>query len=123
MWQATKLILHKLPKTDITFYIDIKKRYFLSYSWDSDKQLFIQRESSFLTYTRNCEQQHNIAVVKFTFKIPPRCNGVIPIMIKGHILKAPMGYFISNQCAIKGLDPNIHVIDGIITTKADKLYT
>ena len=62
---------------------------------------------------RNCEQQHNIAVVKSTLKIPPRHNGVIPIMIKGHNLKAQVGYFISEKHTNKGLDPNIHVIDGI----------
>ena len=38
-------------------------------------------------------------------------------MIKGHNLKAPMGYFISNQHINKGLDPNIHVIDGIYNIK------
>ena len=39
-------------------------------------------------------------------------------MIKGHNLKAAMGYFISNPHANKGLDPNIHVIDGIYNIKA-----
>ena len=58
----------KLPDTDILFCIDIQKRYFLSYSWDWDKQLFIQREGLFLAYTRNCEQQHNIAVIKYPLK-------------------------------------------------------
>ena len=38
-------------------------------------------------------------------------------MIKGHNLKAPVGYFISNQHINKGLDPNIHVIDGIYNLK------
>ena len=33
--------------TDILFGIDIQKRYSLSYGWDSDKQLFIQREGLF----------------------------------------------------------------------------
>ena len=71
----------------------------------------------FLTYTRNCEQQHHIAVVKSPLKIPPRHNGVIPITIKGHNLKAPVGYFISNQHVNSGLDPNFHVIDGIYNSK------
>ena len=60
----TFIICDKLLVTDILLGIAIQKRYCLSYSWDADKQLFIQREGSFLTYTRNCEQQHNIAVVK-----------------------------------------------------------
>ena len=44
------IICDMLPDTDILFATDI------------------QREGSFLTYTRNCEQQHNIAVVKSPFK-------------------------------------------------------
>ena len=52
----TLIICDKLPETDILFSIDTQKRYCLSYSWDSDKQLFIQREDSYLTCTRNCEQ-------------------------------------------------------------------
>ena len=51
----TFLTCDKLPDTDILFGIDIPNRYSLSYSWDSDKQLFTHREGSFLTYTRNCE--------------------------------------------------------------------
>ena len=82
----TFIICDKVLETNILFGIDIQKRHSLSNSWDSDKQLFIQREGSFLTYTRNCEQQHNIAVVKSTLTIPPRDNGIIPIIIKGHNL-------------------------------------
>ena len=93
----TFIICDKLPGTDILLGINIQKRYSLSYSWDADKQLFIQREGSFLTYNRNCEQHHNIVVVKSPLKIPPMHNGIIPVMIKGHNLKAPVGYFISNQ--------------------------
>ena len=91
------IIYDKLPDTDILFGIDIQKRYSLSYGWDADKQLFILREGSFLIYTRNCEQQHSITVVKYPFKIPPRHNGIIPVTIREHNLKAPVGYFISNQ--------------------------
>ena len=109
----TFIICDKLMDTDILFGIDIQKRYPPSYSWDSDKQLFIQREGSFLTYTRNCEQQHNIAVVKSPLKIPPRHNGIITVNIKGHNLKASVGYSISNQHSNRTLYPSIHVIDGI----------
>ena len=49
---ATFNIYDKLLDTDILFGIDM------------------QREGWFLTYTRNCEQQHNIAVVKSPLKIP-----------------------------------------------------
>ena len=90
----TFVIWGKLLDTDILFGIDIQKGYSPSYGWDLDKQLFIQREGSFYTYTRNCEQPHNIAVVKSPLKIPPMYNSITPI--KGHNLKAPVGYFISN---------------------------
>ena len=111
------IICDKLLDTDILFGIDIQKRYSILYSWDADKQLFIQREGSFLAYTRNCEQQHNIAVVKSPLKIPPRHNGIIPVTIKGHHLKATVGCFISNQHISKRLDSNIHVINGIYNIK------
>ena len=110
-------ICDQLLETDILFGIDIQKKYSLSYSWDLDKQLFIKKEGSFLTYTRNYEQQNNIAVVKCPLKITPRHSGIIPITIKGHDLKTPVRYFISNQHVNKGLDPNIHVIDGIYNIK------
>ena len=113
----TFIICDKLPDTDILFGIDIQKRYFLSYSWDVDKHLFIQKESLFLTYTRNCEQQHNIAVVTSLLKIPLRHNGTIPVTIKGNMLKAPVGYFINNQHINRRLDPSIHLIDGIYNIK------
>ena len=109
----TFIICNKLLETDIFFGIDMHKRYSLSYSLDLDKQLFMKREGLFLTYTRNCEQQHNITEVKSPLNIPPRHNGVIPITIKGHNAKAPMGYFISNQHINRGCDPSIHVIDRI----------
>ena len=79
----TFVICDKLLDTDILFGIDIQKDT-LSCSLDVDKQLFIQRESLFLTYTRNCEQQQNIADVKSPSKIPPRHNGIIPVTIKEH---------------------------------------
>ena len=73
------------------------------------RELFIWREGSFLTYTRNSEQHQNIAGIKSTLKIPPRHNGATPIKIKGHNLRDHVAYFISNQHTNKGLDPNIHV--------------
>ena len=109
----TFIICDNLPDTDILFGKDIQKVYSLSYSWDLDKQLFIQREGSFLTYIRNCKKQNNIAVVTSPLQIPTRLNGIIPIAIKGQNVKAVMRYFISNQHINRRIDPNIHVIDGI----------
>ena len=42
----TFVICDKLPETDILFGIDIQKKYSLSYSWDSDKQLFTWGEEA-----------------------------------------------------------------------------
>ena len=84
-------------KTDFLFGINIQKKYPLSYCCDLARQLFIQREGSFLTYTRNSEQHHNITVIKSTLKIPPRHNGSIPIKSKGHDFRDHIAYFISNQ--------------------------
>ena len=115
----TFIICDKLLDINILFVIDLQKRYSLSYSWDLDKQLFINRECSFLTYTRNCEKQHNIAVLKSTLKLPLRQNGIILSTIKGHNVKAPVGNFISTQHVHRKLDPNIHVIEGIYNIKTD----
>ena len=49
--------------------------------------------------------------------VPPRHTGFIPITIKGHNLKDHVAYFISIQHTNKGLDPKIHVIDGIYNIK------
>ena len=46
-FSITFIICDKLPDTDILFGINIQKRYSLSYSWDVDKQLFIQRKGLF----------------------------------------------------------------------------
>ena len=45
----TFTICNKLLDTDILFGIYIQKRHSPSYSWDSDKQLLIQREGSFFS--------------------------------------------------------------------------
>ena len=56
-------------------------------------------------------------LAKSTLKIPPRHNGIMPIKIHRHNLKDHVAYFISNKHTDKGLDPNIHVIDGIYNIK------
>ena len=60
----TFIICDKLRDTDILFGTDIQNRYSLSYSWDVDKQLLIQREGLFLISTRHCENQYDTAIVK-----------------------------------------------------------
>ena len=113
------IISDRLPETDFLLGIGLQKWYSLSYSWDSDKHLFIQREGSFLIYTRNREDLHDIAAVKSTLKILPGHNGTIPIRIKGHDLKDQVAYFITNQHTKKGLNPNIHILDSIGSIKGN----
>ena len=102
---------------ELLFGIDVQKKFSLSYAWDREKNCYIQKEGKFLTYTRNCEQKANVVIVKSALKILPRHNGVIPIKIKGHVIKGHMPYFISGQDSKKGKDLNIHIIDGIHNIK------
>ena len=68
----------RLPDTEIIFGIDVQKKFSLSYAWDKEKNCYIQKDSRFLTYTRNCKQNITIGIVRSTLKIPPRHNGIIP---------------------------------------------
>ena len=74
----TFIICDSLPDTEILFRIDIQKKMSLSYAWDKEKNCYIQKDSRFFTYTRNCEQKATVGIVKSTLKIPPRHNGIIP---------------------------------------------
>ena len=115
------IISDRLPEMELLFGINVQKKFSLSYPWDREKNCYIQKESRFLTYTRNCEWKINNAVVKSTLEIPPSHNGVIPIMIKGHVIKGHMAYFISHQDSKKVKDPNIHIIDGIHNIKGKNM--
>ena len=112
------IICHKLPKMELLLGIDVQKKFSLSYT--CEKNCYIQKEGRFLKYTRNCEQKANAAVVKSALKIP-RLNGIIPIKIKGHVIKGHMAYFISDTDSRKGKDPNIHIIDGIHNIKGKNI--
>ena len=79
-------------------------------------------KGSFLTYIRNLEEKANFAVVKSNLRIPPRHNGIIPIKIKGHVIKGKMAYFISDQDSKKGKDPYIHIFDGIHNIKGKTYF-
>ena len=65
------VICNRLLDTEIIISIDIQKTFSLSYTWDKEKNCYIQRDGKFLTYTQNCEQQATIGTVKSTLKIPP----------------------------------------------------
>ena len=103
------IICNRLPDTEIIFGIDVEKEFSLSYDWDKEKNCYIQKDSRFLTYIRNCEQKATIGIVKSTLKIPPRHNAIIPIKIKGHTITGHMTYFISDLDSTKGKDPNINI--------------
>ena len=94
-----------------------RKKFSLSYAWDKEKNCYIQKDSRFLPYTRTCEQNTPIGIVKSTLKMPPRHNDVIPIKIKGHTIKWHLANFISNQDSSKEKDPNINIINGIHNLK------
>ena len=113
------IICDRLPKMELVFGIDVQKKFSLSYAWDREKNCYIQKEARFLMYTSNCEQKANIAVVKSALKIPSRHRGVIPIKIKGHVIKGHMAYVISDQDCRKGKDPNIHIMDWIHKIKGN----
>ena len=89
----------------------------ISYTWDKEKNFYIQKEGKFLTYTRNCEQKATIGTVKSSLKIPPRHNGIVPIKISGPVIKEQMAYFLMDNNSTKGRDPNINIINGICQIK------
>ena len=111
------IICNRLPDTEIIFGIDVQKEFSLSYPWNKERNCYIQKDSRFLTYTRNCEQKATIGIVKSTLKIPPRHYGIIPIKIKGHTITGHMAYFISDQDSTKGKVPNINIVNDIHNIK------
>ena len=44
------VIYDRLLDTEIIFGIDIQKKFSLSYTWDKEKNFYIQRDGKFLTY-------------------------------------------------------------------------
>ena len=70
------VICNRLPDTEIMFGIDIQRKFSLSYTWDKERNCYIQRDGKFLTYTQNCELQATIGTVKSALQIPLGHNGV-----------------------------------------------
>ena len=64
------IICDQLPETELIFGIDIQRKFSLSYTWDKEKNCYIQKEGKFSKYTNNCEQKATIGTVKSTLKIP-----------------------------------------------------
>ena len=103
--------VHMWARTLVIFLVYVTKGN--TYAWEKEKNCYMQRNGKLLTYTKNCKQKANIAVIKSKLKIPPGHNGVIPMKINGYLIKGHMTYFISDQDPRKGKDPNIHIVGGI----------
>ena len=65
------IIWDQLPMTELSFGIDIQRKFSLSYMWDKERNCYIQREGKFLVYTNTHDQQATIGIVKSTLRIPP----------------------------------------------------
>ena len=93
------IICDQLPNTELIFGIDIQKKFSLSYTWDKDKNCYIQWNGKFLV---------------LTLKIPPRHNGVVPIKISGPLITTHTAYFITDDSTPKGRDPNIPTLTSLM---------
>ena len=65
------IICDQLPDTELIFGIDIQRKFSLSYTWDKERNCYIQREGKFLVYTHTCDRKAIIGTVKSTLRIPP----------------------------------------------------
>ena len=45
------IICNRLPDTEIILGIDVQKKFSISYTWDREKNCYIQRDGKFLMYT------------------------------------------------------------------------
>ena len=107
------IIYDQLPETELIFGINIQRKFSLSYTWDKERNCYLQREVKFLVYTHTCDQKATIGTVKSTLRIPSRHNGVVPIKISGPIIEEHVAYFITDDNSSKGKDPNINIFSGI----------
>ena len=51
------IICNLLPKMELTFGIDLQRKFSLSYAWDKERNCSIQKEGKYLTYTNICLEQ------------------------------------------------------------------
>ena len=111
------VICNRLLDTEIIFGIHVQKKFSISYAWDKAKITYIQKEGRFLTFTRNCELEATIGIVKSSLKILPQHNGVVPIKITDQAIKEHIANFITDEDSTKGRDPNINIINDINNIK------
>ena len=51
------IICDQLQEMELIFGIDMQRKFSLSYTWDKERNCYIQKEGKFLVYTNNCEQK------------------------------------------------------------------
>ena len=97
----------------LIFGINMQRKFSLSYTWDKERNCYIQREGKFLVYTNTCGQKATIGTVRSMLRIPPWHNGVVPIKISGTIIEESMVFFITDDNTSKGKHLNINIISSI----------
>ena len=65
------VICDRLPDPETIFGIDIQQRFSHSYTWDKEKNCYIQRDGKFLTYMQNVNRRQLLAQLNHHLKIPP----------------------------------------------------
>ena len=65
------IICDQIPETELIFGIDIQRKFSLSYTWDKERNCYIEREGKFFIYTNTCDRKATIGTVKSTLRIPP----------------------------------------------------
>ena len=97
----------------IYFGIDIQKKFSLSYTWDKEKNCYIQRGDEFLNCTKTVNRRPQWPQLNHHLKYHHGHSGVVPIKITGLVNKEHMAYFITDDNSTKGRDPIINIINGI----------
>ena len=95
--------------TDIILGIDFQREYRISYDWDEEKQCYIKYKGQFHWYTKDMESGINQVSIAKTIHIPPKHNGAISVLIKGHDIKTPTACFIRSQYT----DTEVRLIDRV----------
>ena len=91
------IICDQQPETELILSINIQKKFSLSYTWDKDKNCYVQQNGKFLLYTHANTCTATIGAVKSTLKIPPRHNGTVPVKISGPLITTHMAYFLTDD--------------------------
>ena len=76
------IIFDRLPDTEIIFDIDVQKKFSLSYTWDKEKNCYIQKDDRFLTYTQNCKQRQQKELLNQHLRYPPDIMASYPSQTK-----------------------------------------